>query len=685
MECTALAVTALPVLAATRKRPYLLISEEDLPALREKLSREPSKHIYENYTRRARAGSGGEVEPLILIALMNNDRRAIEAAGRAMMESLRRSRERGEVVLSGRPAPHQIPRQGAENLWIDFSNMRYVHRLMNQYDVIESFGVLSDGERGEFQKHIFWVLDQYMSPRIKEINARETSRKHNFHTDNITIIGTAALCFPEHPNAKQWLDYALTDLVWQMENSVLDGAWWEVPRYHGAVLRSLIPFAWALKRNAKFDLFASAGFRGLLDWLVRCQTPRDRVYGEFLKKGGVSGTNGAESMAYAPDAVAETPNVGDAELVNYWCANLAMAAPAYRQSDPGFAGRLMWGWERAGSPYAPESNLLLAPLVLIDPAIRSVPQKLGSENMPRAGYAVMRSDYDRPDEKYLFFTCGPKRETSHKHRDQNSFMLFAEGVPLALEAGSGPYRSADQELWHKATISHNTVLFGGRDQDMEDGRILKFVSKDAADYLAADASRAARVPQFTRHILFVKPDYFIIWDFIRSYVPAEWLLHGPAREIVKSEHRLEFLTSWDVSLDVHFLLPEGKIEVWEGEGRFGHWQTPAGRGAPPVPMLKYVKVKNDKRQDFLTILHPRKSTEAKLSARLVGKEENVIEVRLGEQVDRVMLFPASREYTDTEQNIRMRGRVAVVRRGPINGEVLLDGEFLNHQDTKTPS
>ena len=537
------ASVASPSASKPHKHPRLLFSDVDLPAIRARLSRDPSRKIYERYTRRAQGGSG-EPEPLILLALMKDDPALKQAAGKAVIEHLRRYREGGELVLSGRPAPHQKPRDGAANTWIDFSTLRYAHRVLNEYDVVAGFGVLSPGEHKEIQDHTFWMMDQFMSPRIREINASPAGRRHNFHTDNCTIIATAALCFPDHPNAKQWLDYALSDLGWQMENSVIDGAWWEVPRYHGAVLRTLLPLFHALKRNTSVDMYANAGVRALLDWFVRCQTPRDRVYGEFLKKGGVSGINGVETMAFTPDAVCATPNVGDADLVNYWFATLGMAASAYKETDPAFAGRLMWGWHRAGGPYAPESNLLMPPLILIDPDILPIPQKLGSENMPHIGYAIMRSNDDQPGEKYLFFTCGPRRGISHKHRDQNSFMLFADGVPLALDAGSGPYRTPEHELWHKATISHNTVIFGDRDQDMEDGRILQWVSNEHVDYLVSDASNAARVPQFYRYILFVKPDYFVMWDFIRSYLPGEWLLHSPAKDIVRREHGLDFITPW---------------------------------------------------------------------------------------------------------------------------------------------
>jgi len=662
------------------KRPYLLITEKELPAFRNKISRDPSKRIYGHAKSLLARTVGYEdrsrelfsVELLILLALKNGDRSSMEAAGKAFIESLRRSRPIGEIIMKGEVGLHHQPRPGATGPRYDFSVMRYVHRMMYQYDFIDSFGVLTEEEQKEYLDHTFWVLDRFMSPELRKLNSRYADRRHNFHSDNITVIGTVALCFPDHPRAREWLEYALTDFAWQMEHGVENEAWHETSRYHSAVLTSLIPLAYALRRNTNVDFFDNEGFRGLLDWLVRCQTPRDKVYGKWLLD-----RKATDMMAYPNEAVSLTPAIGDASWGNGEFAHLGIAAPAYKESDPAFAGRLMWGWHRAGCPY----GSLLKGLILIDPSIKPVPQRLGSEGMLKAGYAILRSNYDRPDEKYLILACGHHRTkhwAKHRHRDQNSFSLFAEGVPLALDAGSGPYRTPEQILWYKATVSHNTVMFGGLDQDPEDGKILKFVSKEGVDYVLGDTGRASRAYQFFRHILFVKPDYFVIWDYIRSYVFAEWLLHSPVEEIRKSAHMLEFVTAWGVNLDVHFLLPEGPIEVWEGEGCSTVW--PAERGSPPPHLRqRYVKVKNDAGKDFLTVLHPRKDGEERLTARLVGAEENMLEVRLGEQRDYVMLFPIKREYRDVERGIEMVGRIGLVRTGPKSSlTALIDGTRLKY-------
>lgn len=672
-------------LRANRVRPLLLFDADMIVALREKIAREPSKRIYETYVESARRGSDANADALILLALITNERNYKERAARSLMKSFRANKAKGASILNAEIAPGHEPRAGANFPRYDFSGLRFIHRLTNQYDVIASFNALTEAEDKEFRDYAFFAVERLLSPEIQRIEMRDADRRHNFHTDNLVLIGTVALAFPEHEKAHEWLDYALTEFDWQMQHSVFDGAWHETPRYHGAVLRSLIPFLYAVRRrNTNQDLFANKNFRALLDWLVRCQTPKDRVYGAWLRSGRMNGANGAETMAYPNrEAVCESPALGDAEWVNYWFANLALAAPAYSRSDPQFAARLMWGWQRAGGPYAPESDLLLLPLAFIDPTIKPAPQKLASELMKDAGYAILRSDYDAPEEKYFVFTCGKRREehwAGHFHRDQNSFSVFADGVPLALDAASGAYSTIEQALWHKATVSHNLVRFGGRDQEREDAEIIQFVSNDKADYLVGDATRAAgevhHVLQWNRHVLFVKPDYFVIWDYIRSYVPSEWLLHSPAQEIRQNEYAIEFVTPWNVALDAHFVLPEAPPQVEFGEGRIGQWRKPDERGAPPFTMQKYARVRNEPGKDFLAVLHPRPTNGERLQVRKLSGTENFLEIKTAAQTDYVLLFPVAQNFRDEARRINFNGRCAVVRAGARNELILLDGETL---------
>jgi hypothetical protein len=324
----------------------------------------------------------------------------------------------------------------------------------------------------------------------------------------------------------------------------------------------------------------------------------------------------------------------------------------------------MWGWQRVGGPLGGALDLLYT-----DPTIPVIPQRLESELLPKIGYGLLRSKYNTPEETYFLFTCGPRKGISHKHHDLNSFSMFAHRVPLALDSGAPNYSAPDQNTWHRAPVSHNTVIFGGRDQALEDGKILKYVSKPGADYVVGDASVAAGVTRFHRHIVFVKPHYYVIWDDIQADEESQWLLHSPAREIVVGDHSLEFVTPWKVTLQVHFLCPARKLDVWQSVGKFG-------RDAAPFVEQKYVKVKALPNEGHLTILHPRTNDAPRASARLIGGADYAIEVSTGDQRDYILIFPEQRRFEDAERGLSFSGRVGVVRTGIINETTILDGTLL---------
>lgn len=687
VSCTGLEPDLLAqsvTLRPAAQRPWLLTGPEQLEDFKRKLNSKPSQRIVERFVERARAGQDTRVDPLIILALLEGTAQRKQVAGRALMQSFQKESQRPISMLKGEIMPGHQPRPGAVGPRYDFSNVRFVHRVLGQYDFVASFDVLSPEEHKTIRDYAIAATQVLLSPELRALNSIPANRRHNFHTDNIAVIATTALSFPDHPDAKAWLEYAATDFRWQMQNGVLDGAWHETPRYHGAVLRALVPVAHAIKRNTNTNFFDESNFKALLDWTVRIETSPDTVYGQWLLDGHASGSNGAETLAYPGRNLRLTPGVGDSEWASYWLANAAMAAPAYKDSDPAFAARLMYGWEQAGGPYSPEGDALLSALLLIDPGIKAVPQKLASENMPKAGYAVLRSGYGSEDENYFLLVGGHRREehwAHHAHRDVNSFSLFAYGVPLALDPGSGMYGTAEQALWYRATVSHNTVQFGGLNQDYEDGNIVRFVSKPGADYVVCDGTRAAgevaRVLQFYRHVVFVKPDYYVIWDFIRAFVPTEWMINSPAKRVMRNELGFTLETPWSVDLDAHFLLPEAQLQIEEGEGRFGAWRTEQDKGAPPFTHQKYVRVKNQLGKDFLTVLHPRKSQDEKVTVRRIGSEEHVIEVTRAGQRDLILLFPETREYQNDSLNLKFKGRAAVVRQGKVTESTLLDGEMLS--------
>jgi hypothetical protein len=269
----------------------------------------------------------------------------------------------------------------------------------------------------------------------------------------------------------------------------------------------------------------------------------------------------------------------------------------------------------------------------------------------------MRSGFNTPDELWFLLHCGRRSLTGHDHADWNSFNLYAFGYPLALDSGSGAYKSPMHKAWNDKAVAHNTVIFGDRSQERSDGKLLIFASKPEADYSVTDASVPAGVPQYLRTVVFVKPDYFVIWDQIKADEPASWIIHTTATDFQWSEHKVRCITPWQVNLDVHVVLPETPLKPGVEKGSF---EIDEHRNDLPFLYQNYFKIPNAPGANFLTVLHPLKPGTLPLTIKRSGTSANpVLTITRGAQHDRLEL---------------REGHVAITRTGPVQASVVLGGE-----------
>ncbi|MCK4909272.1 MAG: alginate lyase family protein [Planctomycetes bacterium] len=161
-----------------------------------------------------------------------------------------------------------------------------------------------------------------------------------------------------------------------------------------------------------------------------------------------------------------------------------------------------------------------------------------SKLIPDSGWAVMRHSWDK-ESPYLFFDGGWD-EAWHSHPDFGSFNIWAYGEPLILNSGkSGPYEADISKRWYKQTIAHNTVLVDSRSMRKSvNNRITQWWTGPQYDFVDAmsDGYRWIGVLH-NRRVLFVKPNYWIITDFLpgpgyynasfqtSGYHKFDWLAH----------------------------------------------------------------------------------------------------------------------------------------------------------------
>ncbi len=141
------------------------------------------------------------------------------------------------------------------------------------------------------------------------------------------------------------------------------------------------------------------------------------------------------------------------------------------------------------------------------------------------------------DNVELGFKSSPMGTQSHGYDSNNSFFLYAYGQRLLAPTGRRDIYGSDHHAnWMWETKSTNSILINGKGQTPKHsaasiGKITGFYTSANFDYVAGDASTAygPDVKRYVRHIFFIKPDIFLIYDDVETAKPAtvDLLLHSP--------------------------------------------------------------------------------------------------------------------------------------------------------------
>jgi len=182
------------------------------------------------------------------------------------------------------------------------------------------------------------------------------------------------------------------------------------------------------------------------------------------------------------------------------------------------------------------------------------------------GWVAMHSDLSDPDDVMLMFKSSPFGSFNHSHADQNSFVVYGYGEPLLIDSGYYDwYGSPHDAGWTRQTKAHNNVLVNGKGQPIFDitatGRIRSHFTSPPADYTCGDATVAyqGRLKKFERHILFVRPDVFLIYDRLAAPQPSTftWCLHAENEMKLRPDTNEVLVERGAAKCLVKFITPTG--------------------------------------------------------------------------------------------------------------------------------
>jgi hypothetical protein len=662
LPCLLLAtMLGTPSSAPAVDRPRLYFGPGDVPKLRERAAREPYATFVRNYTRVL----DGAVASLEGTDAGDFDRTLLESQVGAFLHLITGSpgyAERSKRAFMGRlnswaseVGGYDAKRRSSR---ISLFVSRKLQNMCTDYDLLASAGVLTAEER-ERARSILGMAAARLMERGDSFNPydymSDRFRADNWNSDRLVAVGMFALTFPDDARSAGWREHAVTEMTWQLEHALLpDGAWAEGTRYQGAVLRAMVPFAHALRRNGGPDFFTHPRFKAMFESMIQLQTPSIDML------GGVS----------------LTPGIGDANWETVWSAVLGWAAPAYAESDPGFAARLMWAWRRAGSPFVVEfspGNPVMG-FLFIDAGLAAVTQPPPISSLRPGGYAILRSGEAGREATYFHFNVGiPRAPFQHQHHDRGSFSLIAWNTPLAVDPGVHDY-AVSLPKWFVRSEAHNQVVVDGRNS-REGGEITSRLFAGPIDYVMADLTKSVGV-DYKRHVFFVKPAFFLIWDEMPGGAQAVWHLHvlpkdSDAAIVPVNEPsglaRIRVPGPGGVTLDVGVWLPERAVErdLIELDKDPYPVRFYTERDSVPAPAREirptWIKVRRSEGpKDFVTILHARRPGDAAFEclATTPTRDGTRVTVRLGK---REFLFCLGRQESS---EVALDGEAAVVLREP---------------------
>ena len=321
----------------------------------------------------------------------------------------------------------------------------------------------------------FWQDFGEAAPCLCKPGDANGSGIHNIQNRNNSAIGLVGFLLGDQELIHAAIDDPKQGYRAQMEKGVQsDGVWCEGAwGYHFFTIEGIWPLAEAA-RNCGIDL-----------------------YGEKLK-----------SLFDAPFALVmpnfNLPNFNDSgETGIRGHADLYELGYA-RYHNPGY-GAILAQSSRHGS---------LALYFGVDEIPKAGLQTLGSHNATGSGYAMLRRGAD-DQATWVCLKYGP-HGGGHGHFDKLSFILYARGHIIGVDAGTKRYASPLHKDWDKTTVAHNTLVVDQESQQPAQGKCLAFGKEKDVDFAVADAGPIYEGVRFTRAMAMLNENLVVVVDQIRS-------------------------------------------------------------------------------------------------------------------------------------------------------------------------
>ncbi len=232
------------------------------------------------------------------------------------------------------------------------------------------------------------------------------------------------------------------------------------------------------------------------------------------------------------------------------------------------------------------------------------PSKPMSRVFDQKGNVVFRTGWG-PDDAILLFRAGPN--FNHNHGDQGAFLLRAGGENLVVEGGPADYyKDPYYRTYFSQSAGHNTVLIDGDpgSQEIADTRqfralnayprITDAITSGSFDAVGSELASVyrGRLEQFSRRIVFLKPDTVVIYDDLAGRSPAtfDWLLHVKDRAKIRISRGAAVYSGAKAAMSLKTLAPDSAtMDLQDGYLPYTAFAPLAPKTVPAQPGVIHIQ------------------------------------------------------------------------------------------------
>lgn len=369
----------------------------------------------------------------------------------------------------------------------------------------------------------------------------------NFQSDPLCALIHLACLMPDHPDARKWLRKGLDDLEGQLTAYCgKSGAWEESINYALFTFSYLSITLRMLKNRTGINYFQDERMRAFAGWLTRYVVTFDKRFD-----------------------TATWPGIGNACLPHNEAINLLTYANELEAGDPlrdaCLAVYQMMAPQKKYHGYNLQFYALMA--APVDGTYQQAP--LSSEYMDELGVA-MRHGHPSPQDSYLFQKIGFWKD--HYEADETSFNWYAKGTPLTMDYGTYTPDVGGMNAHNLVEIPDQDALSRGYLADaffsepldytrcempvvlkLLHGKVRTFADIDGPPqkplfFYIGDENPVGPKTWKKRLLLFVKPDYLLLFDRVFGAVPHRYNLHVVAEDIAQTERLIHCRGRFDLDL-----------------------------------------------------------------------------------------------------------------------------------------